>query len=118
MDPELPEKKPASESDIPHSEGSAASGDGKAPAKEDEKTLENWFGGIGAGVKGVSQKLLEQIPPELREKIIAQARSHGPGSAAIAVNAAALKTRNLKVKLALKALGQLLKMLDSKGPKT
>lgn len=46
-----------------------------------------------------------------------KARTHGPGSAAVAVNAAALKTRNLKVKLALKGLGKILQLLDTKTPK-
>ena len=82
-----------------------------------EQTPEEWFSGIGAGIKGVSRKLLDHVPPEIREKVVEQARAHGPGGAAAAVNAAALKTRNLKAKLALKTLGGLLKLLDSKVPK-
>lgn len=73
--------------------------------------------GVGAGMKGVSKKLLDQIPPDLREKILEQARTHGPGSAAVAVNAAAMKTRNFKVKFALKGLGKLLQVLDAKVPR-
>jgi hypothetical protein len=53
----------------------------------------------------------------LREKITEKARTHGPGSAAVAVNAAALKTRNFKVKLALKGLGKILQLIDTKTPK-
>ncbi len=66
---------------------------------------------------GVSRNLLDHVPPEIRKKVVEQARSNGPRGAAAAVNAAALKTRNLKVKLALKTLGGLLKLLDSKDPK-
>lgn len=117
MDPEIPEKNPASGPTNSPPEGSGGSDPEEGSAVHGEKTLENWFAGIGAGMKGVSQKLLGKIPPELREKIIEQVRTHGPGSAAVAVNAAALRTRSLKVKLALKSLEQLLKMLDSQAPK-
>jgi hypothetical protein len=85
--------------------------------KEGEQAPEDWFSEIGSGIKGVSRKLLDHVPPEIRSKVVEQARSHGPGAAAAAINAAALKTRNLKAKLALKTLGGLLKLLDSKGPK-
>lgn len=114
MPPESPEKNSSNKSDLPHSEESDACGDGIDPAGKSERTRDNWTGGFGAGMKGVSQKLLDQIPVELREKIVDQVRTHGPGSAAVAVNAAALKTRNLKVKFALKGLGKLLQVLDSK----
>jgi len=82
-----------------------------------EQTTEEWFAGVGGGMKGVSKKLLAQIPPDIREKILEQARTKGLGSAAVAVNAAALKTRSFKVKFALKGLGKLLKVLDSKIPR-
>ena len=85
--------------------------------ERDEKTSGDWFAGIGAGIKGASRKLFDHVPPEIREKVVEQARSRGPGVAAAAVNAAALKTRSLKAKLALKTLGGLLKLLDSKNPK-
>ena len=113
MNPDKPEKKPAPTP----SEKSADSGNGENPTKQDEQTPEQWFAGVGAGMKGVSRKLLNQIPPDLREKITEKARTHGPGSAAVAVNAAALKTRNFKVKLALKGLGKILQLLDTKTPK-
>jgi hypothetical protein len=113
MNPDKPEKKPAPSP----SEKSADSGDGENPSKQDEQTAEQWVAGVGAGMKGVSQKLLNQIPPDLREKITEKARTHGPASAAVAVNAAALKTRNFKVKLALKGLGKILQLLDTKTPK-
>ncbi|MFT6241890.1 MAG: hypothetical protein ACJAQT_003990 [Akkermansiaceae bacterium] len=87
-----------------------------APERE-EKPSEDWFAGIGAGIKGVSRKLFDHVPPEIRKKVVEQARSQGLGAAAISINAAALKTRNLKAKLALKTLGGLLKLLDSKVPK-
>jgi len=83
----------------------------------DKRSPEDWVSGIGSGIKGVSRKLLDQVPPEFREKIIEQARTHGPGAAAVAVNAAALKTRNFKTKIALKALAKLLNVLESKVPK-
>ena len=113
MNPDKPEKKPAPSP----SEKAADSGDGENPSKQDGQTAEQWVAGVGAGMKGVSQKLLNQIPPDLREKIIEKARTHGPGSAAVAVNAAALKTRNFKVKLALKGLGKILQLIDTKTPK-
>ena len=87
------------------------------PEQTPEQTPEEWFAGLGAGIKGVSRNLLDHVPPEIRKKVVEQARSNGPRGAAAAVNAAALKTRNLKVKLALKTLGGLLKLLDSKDPK-
>ena len=120
MTPEIPEKKPADKkSALPGSDGAetSAKGEESDPTKQSEKTPADRVAEIGAGMKGVSQKLLNQIPPDLREKIIEQARTNGPGSAAIAVNAAAMKTRNLKVKFALKGLGKLLQVLDSKVPR-
>ena len=89
----------------------------KRESEHREQTTEEWFTGVGGGMKGVSKKLLAQIPPDIREKILEQARTKGLGSAAVAVNAAALKTRSFKVKFALKGLGKLLKVLDSKIPR-
>lgn len=110
----MPEEKSPTEPAKSPTEGTA----GAEETKEQEpQTLENWFAGVGAGMKGVFHKLLDQVPIEQREKVIAQVRSHGPGTAAVAVNAAALKARSLKVKLALKGLGKLLEALDSKVPK-
>ena len=89
--------------------------DGSRADEGDERSAEEWFAGICAGLKGVSRKLLDQVPPEMRKKVAEKARSHGPGEAALVVSAAALKTRSLKAKLALKTLAGLLKLLDSKG---
>ncbi len=107
----MPEKK-FTDKDAKSPPGSAvnSSEDERIP-EHAEQTPEEWFSGIGAGIKGVSRKLLDHVPPEIREKVVEQARAHGPGGAA------ALKTRNLKAKLALKTLGGLLKLLDSKVPK-
>jgi hypothetical protein len=117
MDPEIPDKHPAGGATDSPPESSAGSGPEGGSAEHRGKTVENGFAGIGAGAKRASQKLLDRIPPELREKIIVQARTHGPGSAAVVVQAAASRTRNLKLKFALKSLGQLLRMLDSQVPK-
>jgi hypothetical protein len=110
----MPEKKSTEKADMSPPERASREGRGTEHA---EQTPEEWFSGIGAGIKGVSRKLLDHVPPEIREKVVEQARSNGPGAAAAAINAAALKTRNLKAKLALKTLGGLLKLLDSKDPK-
>ena len=110
----MPDECSSDESAKPLPEKASGSVEGEEPKI---KTLENWFAGVGAGMKGVFHKLLDQVPPEQREKIITQVRTKGPGSAAIAVNAAAMKTRSLKVKIALKGLGKLLQALDSKVPK-
>lgn len=113
----MPEKKSNEKADVSPPEKTIIASDEGRGTEQDEKSPEDWFSEISAGMKGVSRKLLDHVPPEIRKKVIEKARTHGPGSAAIAVNAAALKTRNLKAKLALKALGGLLKLLDSKGPK-
>ena len=84
---------------------------------DDKKTAEEWFAGVGAGMKGVSRQLLDQVPPEFRKKVVEQASSHGPGSAAVIVEAAALKARGFKAKIALKTLAKLLRVLDAKIPK-
>ena len=110
----MPEEKSSNEPAKSPPEGTAGAEETK---EQEQQTLENWFAGVGAGMKGVFHKLVAQVPAEHREKIIAQVRTHGPGSAAVAVNAAALKTRNFKVKLALKGLGKLLEVLDAKDPK-
>lgn len=113
---QMAEKKSTEKADKPPPESADLPVD-KAPSKDpDEQTTEEWFAGIGAGMKGVSRKLLDHVPPEIREKVVEKARSHGPGAAATAVNAAALKTRSLKAKLALKTLAGLLRLLDSKDP--
>ncbi len=113
----MPEKKSTKKvTKSPLGSAGNSSEDERIP-EHPEQTPEEWFAGIGAGIKGVSRNLLDHVPPEIREKVVEQARSNGPRGAAAAVNAAALKTRNLKVKLALKTLGGLLKLLDSKDPK-
>ncbi|MCH1420984.1 MAG: hypothetical protein L7W40_11825 [Akkermansiaceae bacterium] len=112
----MSEKKHSGEA--PYFAGKAdSSGCNKREPEHREQTTEEWFAGVGGGMKGVSKKLLAQIPPDIREKILEQARTKGLGSAAVAVNAAALKTRSFKVKFALKGLGKLLKALDSKIPR-
>lgn len=116
MNPEMPDEESADKFSRPGPGEPTGSGDGREP-EQDDQTPENRFAGIGAGLKGVSQKLLEQLSPDLREKIQEQIRTHGPGSAAVAVNAAAARTRSLKMKLALKGLAKLLKALDSRTPK-
>ncbi len=113
----MSEKKPPEKETAPPPENGDTPIDKERGGEHHEKTLENWIAGVGAGMKGVFHKLLDQAPPDLRENIIEKVRSHGPGSAAVAVNAAALKTRSLKAKLALKALGKLLQALDSKDSK-
>ena len=102
-------KSPPEEATHSHDEDFAAERGGQA--------REDWFSGIGSGIKGISRKLFDQVPPEVRSKVVEQARSHGPGAAAAAVNSAAMRTRSLKVKLALKTLGGLLQMLDSEEGK-
>ena len=98
--------------------GRAEESEAKDAEKGDgEKTVEEWFAGIGAGMKGVSRKLLDQVPPEFREKVVEQARSHGPGSAAVVVEGAALKARGFKAKIALKTLAKLLRVLEAKIPR-
>ncbi|MCP5534785.1 MAG: hypothetical protein H7A51_00960 [Akkermansiaceae bacterium] len=113
----MPEETSPNETDKSPPERTAGSGDGDETREPGENTLENWFAGVGAGMKDMFQKLMDQVPPGQRKKIIAQVRAHGPGSAAVAVNAAAMKARSFKVKLALKGLGKLLQVLDSKVPK-
>ena len=110
----MSEKTPNEEDAKPSPERADNSTHEKRGAEHAEQFTEEWFAGIGAGIKGVSRKLLDHVPPDLREKVVDQARSHGPGAAATAVNAAALKTRSLKAKLALKTLAKLLRLLDSK----
>ena len=83
----MPENHSPNEPARPPTKGTDGSGGGQGTKDQKEKTLENWFAGVGAGLKGVFHKLLEQAPPEVREKVIDQIRSHGPGSAAIAVDA-------------------------------
>ena len=112
----MPEKKRTGEDPL-FSKKADFPSDEKGGSEHREQTTEEWFGGVGAGMKGVSKKLLDQIPSDVRGKILEQARTKGLGSAAVAVNAAALKTRNFKVKFALKGLGKLLKVLDSKIPR-
>ena len=109
----MPDQKPSAKpDDVP-------SGKSEESAEKEtrEKTAEEWFAGVGAGMKGVSRKLLDQVPPDLREKIMERARTHGPGSVAVAVEAAALKARGFKSKFALKGLAKVLKVLDSKVAK-
>ena len=91
--------------------------EGRSGDSSDAQKAGEWFAGIGAGMKGVSRKLLDQVPPEIREKVAERARSHGPGSAAVVIEGAALKARGIKAKLALKALARVLRLLDSKGPR-
>jgi hypothetical protein len=112
----MPEKKSTKKAAKSPPEKTIHSNEEEPVAEKNEQSQEDWFAGIGAGIKGVSRKLFDHVPPEIRSKVVEQARSHGPGAAAAAVNAAALKTRSLKAKLALKTLGGLLKLLDSKGP--
>lgn len=112
----MPEKKRNGEDPLFSKKADSPSDEKRGPEHR-EQTTEEWFGGVGAGMKGVSKKLLDQIPSDVRGKILEQARTKGLGSAAVAVNAAALKTRNFKVKFALKGLGKLLKVLDSKMPR-
>ena len=112
----MPEKKRTGEAPLLPAKADSSS-DVKRGPEHQEQTTEEWFAGVGVGMKGVSKKLLDQIPPDVREKILEQARANGLGSTAVAVNAAALKTRNLKVKFALKGLGKLLTVLDSKIPR-
>ncbi|MCX8239783.1 MAG: hypothetical protein OSB05_13255 [Akkermansiaceae bacterium] len=112
----MPEKKRNGEDPLLSAKADSSS-DVKRGPEHQEQTTEEWFAGVGVGMKGVSKKLLDQIPPDVREKILEQARTNGLGSAAVAVNAASLKTRNLKVKFALKGLGKLLTVLDSKIPR-
>ncbi len=113
----MPEKKSTKKTDESPPERAGDSVDKERAKEHDELTTEEWFAGIGAGMKGVSRKLLDHVPPEIRKKVVETARSHGPGEAAVVINAAALKARSLKAKLALKTLAGLLKLLDSKGPK-
>ncbi len=68
-----------------------------------------------AGVLKIARKLLDQIPPELRDKVIEQAKTHGPDAALVAVNAAAGKARGLKTRMALKALSVILTALVKKS---
>ena len=112
----MPEKKHTGEDAISSAKADSQD-DVKREPEHQEQTAEEWFAGVGAGMKGVSKKLLDQIPPDIREKVLEQARTNGLGSGAVAVNAAALKTRSFKVKFALKGLGKLLKVLDSKIPR-
>jgi len=112
----MPEKKSTKKADVFPPEKTVIPSDKERGTEQDAQTSEDWFSEMSSGIKGVSRKLLDHVPPEIRKKVMEQARSHGPGAAAAAINAAALKTRNLKVKLALKTLGSLLKLLDSKGP--
>ena len=113
----MPEKKSNEKAAKPSPEKADTPIDEKRGTEHAEQFTEEWFAGIGAGLKGASRKLLEQVPPDIRKKVIEQARSHGTGGAAVAVNAAAMKTRNLKLKIVLKTLGGLLTLLDSKDPK-
>jgi hypothetical protein len=113
----MPEKKSTEKADASPPEKTGDPVDEKRAREQDELSTEEWFAGIGAGLKGASRKLLDHVPPEIREKVAETARSHGPGEAAVVINAAALKTRSLKAKLALKTLAGLLKLLDSKRPK-
>lgn len=76
-----------------------------------------WFAGISAGVQKQAKKLLNQVPPEVRESLITQAREHGPRAALVAVDAAACKVRGVKARLALRALSGLLRMFVSSPPK-
>ena len=112
----MPEEKHTGEDAISSAKADSQDNVKREPENQ-EQTAEEWFAGVGAGMKGVSKKLLDQIPPDIREKVLEQARTNGLGSAAVAVNAAALKTRSFKVKFALKGLGKLLKVLDSKIPR-
>ena len=110
----MPENKSTEKADESPPKRAGDAVDKERAKDRDEQSTEEWFAGIGAGIKGVSRKLLDHVPPDLREKVVDQARSHGPGAAATAVDAAALKTRSLKAKLALKTLAKLLRLLDSK----
>lgn len=116
MTPEPPDQHPEETPALPAPEEARESGKTQKSESTSRQDAENWFAGVGAGMKGASRKLLEQLPPDLQEKIVEKARTHGPGSAAAAVEAAAMKTRSLKVKLALKGLGKLLKVIDLKLP--
>ncbi len=113
----MPEKEPNEKTDESPPERAGESVDQERAKEHDEQTTEEWFAGIGAGLKGVSRKLLDHVPPDIREKVAEKSRSHGPGEAAVVVNAAALKARGFKAKFALKTLAGLLKFLDSKNPK-
>ena len=112
----MPEEKRIGEDPLFSKKANSPSDEKREPEHR-KQTTEEWFAGVGGGMKGVSKKLLAQIPPDIRGKILEQARTKGLGSAAVAVNAAALKTRSFKVKFALKGLGKLLKVLDSKIPR-
>lgn len=111
----MPDQEPKEEAE----ESSTARRDDSATDRHSKEHAEQftseWFAGIGAGMKGVSRKLLDHVPPELREKVAERARSQGPGSAATVVQGAALKARGFKTKLALKTLAKVLRMLDSKS---
>lgn len=111
----MSDQKPAKKADESRPESAADSRVDDGPKRRDEQSAGEWFAGIGAGMKGVSRKLLDHVPPEIREKVAERARSHGPGSAAVVVEGAALKARGIKAKLALKALAGVLRLLDSKG---
>lgn len=112
----MSEKKSTGKADESPSERAEDSkGEARAKEREDLSTGE-WFAGIGAGIKGVSRHLLDQVPPEIREKVVETSRSHGPGEAAAVIEAAALKARGLKTKFALKTLAGLLRLLGFKEP--
>lgn len=115
-DVEMSEKKSTGKPDDSPPERKGNPSDEGRGSEHDEVFTGEWFAGIGAGIKGVSRKLFDQVPPEIREKVAEAARTHGPGEAAVVVHAAALKARSLKAKLALKTLAGLLKLLDSKSP--
>lgn len=119
MKPDPPEKKSIDDPALPRAEGAPESGDGEAKktSGQSERTPEEWFAGVGAGMKGVSRKLLDQVPSDLREKVAEQARTNGPGSAAVMVEGAALKARGFKSKFALKTLAKILRALDLKIPR-
>lgn len=111
----MSDQKPKDEAEESSSKGREESEAGEYSKGHAEQFSSEWFAGIGAGMKGVSRKLFDHVPPDLRQKVVHQARSQGPGSAATVVEGAALKARGLKTKLALKTLAKLLRLLDTKG---
>ena len=95
-------------------EGRSTKGEEEPPSK---KTGPQGTGTESAMISGfleMGRKLLDQIPPELRDKVIEQAKTRGPDAALVAVNLAAGKARGLKTRMALKALSAILSALINK----
>lgn len=110
-------KKRATDPEKPDGEKRKAPGGGGSSPEPSASDGTDWFSGINAGVQVTARKLLAQLPPEVRSKLMEQARQHGPRAALVAVDAAAAKARSPRAKLALRALSSLLRMAASKSPR-